>query len=120
MTYTPGDPVDMSGHVQTASAAVMAFLSPPLPPKTSCPPAPSTSLVRNLTADLAELENLAAVVASATSRPSHDESLPLHAPPPVSGVVPTPMVAQKPKTRPSSRMDKKQHRGKKLCKNPQR
>ena len=55
------------------------------------------------------------MIHSLLQRLSHDESLPLHAPPPpVSGVVPTPMVSQKPKTRPSSRMDKKQHRGKKL------
>ena len=60
LTYAP-DPV----HTASASAAVVAFLSPPLPPKTCR----TTSLVRNLTSDLAELENL-------TASGQQEESLP--------------------------------------------
>ena len=48
LTYAP-DPV----HTASASAAVVAFLSPPLPPKTCR----TTSLVRNLMPDLADLES---------------------------------------------------------------
>ena len=70
LTYAP-DPVQPASAASTA-AGLTFVLSPPLPPK-SCL---TTSLVRNLTSDLAELENLTA----SGSQQQEESSLPPQAP----------------------------------------